>query len=115
MRGDNSLCAILIDSLNPLCLEFTFFPRGDAVGPCDIPGAGQFPVTDSHGKEICMRALQLPRTLALTFVIVPAIMALQPTHLQAEQAQTGKYVYVMTNKTPHNSVIQYLRAGDGQL
>src|SRR5438270_10135316 len=62
-----------------------------------------------------MRALQLPRTLALTFVIVPAIMALQPTHLEAEQAQTGKYVYVMTNKTPHNSVIQYLRAGDGQL
>ena len=62
-----------------------------------------------------MRALQLPGRFALPLVAVAVFMTLQSIDVRAEEGDAHNFVYVMTNQTPHNSVIQYVRASNGQL
>lgn len=48
-------------------------------------------------------------------VAIALFMTLQSSALMAEEANGGGFVYVMTNKNPGNSVIQYQRASNGSL
>ena len=61
-----------------------------------------------------MRALPLLKTIGLSFVLVTAVVTFQSSRLNAESSGSG-FVYVMSNKSPSNSVIQYARASDGSL
>ncbi len=62
----------------------------------------------------------LPDSLTTRFavlVFLASVATLYPHSLRAQQTKqgNGNYVYVMTNQKPHNSVIQYLRSGNGLL
>lgn len=86
--------------------------RGESQRKGDNLFAGRFLSQIRIGKENCMRALAF--TFAL--VVVGAATLLQSPSLSAEPTSTtGNYVYVMTNKKPGNSVIQYLRGSNGAL
>lgn len=55
------------------------------------------------------------RQLAASVIGVGLFLAFHSLRLNAETSQAGNFVYVMTNESPHNAVIQFLRAGDGSL
>jgi 6-phosphogluconolactonase (cycloisomerase 2 family) len=61
-----------------------------------------------------MRALPFITRIAAAIASIGAFVILQSPGLRAESNSAG-FVYVMSNKTPHNSVIQFLRRADGSL
>lgn len=63
---------------------------------------------------MCQQHLSVRRTV-LSVVALLLALGLCSLKLNAENAQADNFVYVMTNKKPHNSVIQYRRANDGSL
>jgi 6-phosphogluconolactonase len=65
-------------------------------------------------KGIGMRAIPLLKRIALPLVVVAAVVTIQSSSLNAETNGVG-FVYVMSNKSSSNSVIQYWRAADGSL
>lgn len=56
-----------------------------------------------------------PRQIAVSLVALACLAVLFPLNLSAEDPHGENFVYVMTNKSPHNSVIQYQRGGNGAL
>jgi 6-phosphogluconolactonase len=55
------------------------------------------------------------RHIAYALVSVGVLVGLGSVQLHATDREGSSFVYVMTNKTPHNSVIQYERNADGSL
>src|SRR5258708_619291 len=62
-----------------------------------------------------MRALPLMKRIALPLVAVGCFTLLQSPSLSAEQPSGDNFVYVMSNKNPANSIIQFQRLGNGSL
>jgi 6-phosphogluconolactonase len=60
-------------------------------------------------KQFSLRSIVL-----LSFALVSALF-LSSITLNAEDVQANNFVYVMTNKNRHNSVIQFSRGSDGSL
>src|SRR5947208_9613197 len=54
---------------------------------------------------------------AFPLALLTLAVVLQPQAASAQHSKkaAGHYVYVMTNKKPHNSIVQYLRTDDGSL
>jgi 6-phosphogluconolactonase (cycloisomerase 2 family) len=53
--------------------------------------------------------------IAVLVVAVGSFLAFYSLRLNAQDSQAENFVYVMTNKNPNNSVIQFLRGDKGQL
>lgn len=53
--------------------------------------------------------------IAVLVVAVGSFLAFYSLRLDAQDSQAENFVYVMTNNSPNNSVIQFLRGGNGQL
>ncbi len=63
-----------------------------------------------------MQWKQLPLTRFTVCLLALGILVVLPSgNLNAENAGGDNFVYVMSNKTPENSVIQYRRASNGSL
>jgi 6-phosphogluconolactonase (cycloisomerase 2 family) len=60
------------------------------------------------------KQFSLSSIVLFSFALVSALF-LSSITMNAEDAQADNFVYVMTNKTPHNSVIQFSRGNDGSL
>jgi 6-phosphogluconolactonase len=70
----------------------------------------------AHGERMVMRQKQLSlRRIVLAAVSLVLVLGVGSLNLKAEEEQSDNFVYVMTNKKPHNSVIQFSRASDGSL
>src|SRR6266496_2326399 len=93
-------------------------------------GTGVFAVAGdiTHAGESCrthttliaerkaMQWKQLPLTRFTVCLLALGILVVLPSgNLNAENAGGDNFVYVMSNKTPENSVIQYRRASNGSL
>jgi len=61
-----------------------------------------------------MRALLFTQKIAFPLIALAVFVALQSPAVRAD-SHGDKFVYVMSNKSPHNSVIQYLRMDNGSL
>ena len=61
-----------------------------------------------------MQALPLAKKAAISLVAVALFVALEPSQARAD-SHGDKFVYVMSNKNPQNTVIQYLRMANGSL
>ena len=55
------------------------------------------------------------RRIATSVVALAAFVGSYSLKLNAENTEDDNFVYVMSNKSPHNSVIQFVREGDGSL
>lgn len=55
------------------------------------------------------------RQVAISFVALGSFVALCSLNLSAEQERGDNFVYVMSNKSSHNSVVQYIRRNNGTL
>jgi 6-phosphogluconolactonase len=55
------------------------------------------------------------RRIAGSIIFVASLVGLCSAKVAAENPRGDNFVYVMTNKSSHNSVIQYLRGEDGSL
>jgi 6-phosphogluconolactonase len=55
------------------------------------------------------------RQIAVTFVALASLAILCSPNLAAENRHGDNFVYVMSNKSPHNSVVQYRRGSNGSL
>jgi 6-phosphogluconolactonase len=55
------------------------------------------------------------RQIAVGILALASVACLCSVKLAAENPRSDNFVYVMTNKSPHNSVIQFARAGNGAL
>ncbi len=64
-----------------------------------------------------MPADPLHPRFAFTLALLALAVVLQPPLARADHSTkaAGTYVYVMTNQSPHNSVVQYLRTNKGSL
>ena len=63
-----------------------------------------------------MRQKQLSlRRIAVSVVALGSFLSLHSLELNAQPTTDDNFVYLMSNKSPHNSVIQFLRSSDGSL
>lgn len=61
-----------------------------------------------------MQALLFAKKAAIPLIAVALFVVLAPSQLRAD-SHGDKFVYVMSNKNPHNSIIQYSRMDNGSL
>jgi 6-phosphogluconolactonase len=61
-----------------------------------------------------MRALPLVKRITVPIFLIAAFVVVESPTLRAD-SHAEKFVYVMSNKNPGNSVIQYLRGNNGSL
>ena len=61
-----------------------------------------------------MQALLFAKKAAIPLIAVALFVVLEPSQVRAD-SHGDKFVYVMSNKNPQNSVIQYLRMNNGSL
>jgi 6-phosphogluconolactonase len=69
------------------------------------------PILISKGKKMQFRSIFLSR-VALFSVVLALALSCQP---QSARAQDGGFVYIATNQTTGNAVIQFARGSDGSL
>ena len=63
-----------------------------------------------------MRQKRLSLTqIAVSVVFLASLAGLCAVEVAAENLHGDNFVYVMSNKSPHNSVVQFLRASNGSL
>ena len=60
------------------------------------------------------KRLSLKR-IAVSVAALGSFLILYSLELNAEPAHLDNFVYLMSNKSPHNSVIQFRRGSDGSL
>ena len=63
-----------------------------------------------------MRPRQLsPKRIVLSLITVTSALLFSSIFLGAQDARADNFVYLMTNESPRNSVIQFARGTDGPL
>jgi len=85
--------------------------EGDRFDWCDIPFVGS---PQLLRKGNVMRVHLFDHKVVLPLISIALFVAFQTPHLRAD-SHGDKFVYVMTNKNPQNSVIQYSRMSNGSL